>query len=87
MSEITAKEISRAQRRIDALSEAQTDLELQIEDLEEELAQAQAVYLDPRGMPAEVMDVLTRQLAGWPAKRWRELAALIEAHVRRSVDA
>jgi predicted transcriptional regulator len=84
MSNDTAKELARLQRRLEALSETRTDLELQIEDLEEHLAQA--VHVDPYAMPAEVVEELINQLAGWPAKRWRELAALIEVYVRCSVD-
>jgi len=37
MSNDTVKELARLQRRLEALSETRTDLELQIEDLEEHL--------------------------------------------------
>lgn len=83
MSEDTAKDLARLQRRLEASDETITDLELQIEDLECELATRPD--LSPYDMPAEVVNVLTKQLVGWPAPRWCELAGRIEAHVHRSV--
>lgn len=81
----TAPTSEKLEDKIEELEELVSDLEIDIEDLQEELAQA--FFLDSYAMPDEVAKKLIGELAGWPAKRWRELAALIEAHVRRSVDA
>jgi hypothetical protein len=55
------------------------ELEMDHEDL------ATGPALEPYDMPGEVAELLINRLAGWPAKRWRELAALLEAHVVRSM--
>ena len=79
MTDDAAREIA----RLESLRETVTDLELQIEDLEGELATRPD--LSPYDMPVEVVEVLINRLAGWPAPRWCELAGRIEAHVHRSV--
>ena len=61
------------------LRERNDELLNRIDDLRETLAQS--FFVEPYDMPAQVAEVLINQLAGWPARRWRELAALIEAHV------
>ena len=65
------------------LRERNNELLDRIDDLREDLALS--FFVEPYDMPAHVAEVLINQLAGWPAKRWHELAALIEAYVVRSM--
>jgi hypothetical protein len=51
----------------------------EIGDLHRQFA-AKALGLSPYAQPREVVEALTTALPGWPAKRWTELARLIEAH-------
>lgn len=56
------------------------DLEDEIIDLEienEELRRA-AELVCPYAMPSDVLRALEQQLQAWPARRWHELARLIE---------
>ena len=76
--------IARLKATNELLCERNNELLDRIDDLRETLAQS--FFVEPYDMPTQVAEALIGTLAGWPARRWRDLAALLEEHVARSTD-